>query len=263
MTNSTAFLDIKRRVASLDEAGERLRHFREFHQALPTATLQEQAERCMGCGTPFCHGAGCPLGNLIPECNALAAQGRWQEACERLHLANNFPEFTGRICPALCEAACVNALDGEAVAIGEIELAIVERGWDEGWIRPRPPARETGKRVAVIGSGPAGLTAAQQLRRAGHAVTVFERADKPGGLLRHGIPDFKLAKRVLDRRLEQLRAEGVRFELRVDAGVDLTAGYFRKKFDAVSLCAGSGVARDLDVPGRDAAGVHLGFLLVR
>lgn len=256
MDKESGFLEIPRRDEGLERPEKRLRHFREYLKPLDEEELRAQSNRCMNCGTPFCHGVGCPLGNLIPEFNELVYLGRWREAAERLHLTNNFPEITGRLCPALCESACVNELGGSAVTVRQIELAVVEKAWVEGWIEPRPPEVETGKRVAVVGSGPAGLAAAQQLRRAGHAVTVFEKHGKPGGLPRYGIPDFKLEKRILDRRLRQLEEEGVCFELNVEVGVDLTAGYFMKKFDALGLCGGAGMPRDLNLPGREAAGIH-------
>lgn len=256
MKKADAFLTIPRRDAAKESVEERLTHYGEITKPLSADQISEQAARCMGCGVPFCHGVGCPLGNVIPECNALVAEGRWREASDMLHLSNNFPEFTGRVCPALCEASCVNALGGEAVTIRQIELAVTERAFAEGWVRPMPPDEETGKRVAVVGSGPAGLAAAQQLRRAGHAVTVFDRAERPGGILRWGIPDFKLDRSVLDRRIAQLIEEGVRFELNVEAGVDISSAYLRKKFDAVCLCGGAMVPRDLVIPGRDARGIH-------
>ncbi len=256
MADPQGFLKYRRLEPESEEPSQRLRHYREFHEHLSKGKLREQCARCMDCGVPFCHSVGCPLGNLIPEFNDLVYKGRWRDAVDCLHQTNNFPEITGRLCPALCEAACVNRLGAEAVSIRQIELEIVEQAWAGGWIEPMTPTVETGKTVAVIGSGPAGLAAAQQLRRAGHMVTVFEKSEKPGGLLRYGIPDFKLEKHIIDRRLAQMTAEGVKFETGVDAGIDLAASYFLKKFDAVCLCGGAGVPRDLPIPGRDADGIY-------
>jgi glutamate synthase (NADPH/NADH) small chain len=223
----------------------------------PTA-LQEQGARCMDCGVPFCQGdAGCPVRNVIPEWNDLVFRGRWREASDSLHATNNFPELTGRLCPAPCESACVLSLIDDPVSIRTIEQSIADRGFSEGWITPRPPRRETGRRVAIIGSGPAGLAAAQQLRRLGHGVTVFEKSDRIGGLLRYGIPEFKLEKSVLDRRLAQLEAEGVVFRTGVDAGVTVDAESLRREHDAVLLAIGADRPRELQVPGRVLRGVHL------
>ncbi len=253
MEKTTAFLEIERTNAQKQSAAERLQHYREFVQKRSADELKDQAARCMNCGVPFCHGIGCPLGNPIPEFNELVYRGRWREASDLLHETNNFPEITGRVCPALCEAACINAIDGQPVTIRDIELAIVENAFDEGWITPQPPAILTGKRVAVIGSGPAALAAAQQLRRAGHQVVVFEKAEKPGGILRYGIPDFKLEKRVLDRRIAQMKAEGVSFKCEVEVGKDVSATYLQRSFDAICLGIGAGQARDLKIPGARAA----------
>jgi glutamate synthase (NADPH) small chain len=209
----------------------------------------------MDCGIPFCH-QGCPLGNLIPDWNDLVYRHRWQTAIERLHATNNFPEWTGRLCPAPCEGACVLGINDDPVAIKGVELALVERAFDEGWITASPPATRTGRRVAVVGSGPAGLAAADQLNRAGHHVTVFERADRIGGLLRYGIPDFKLEKRFLDRRLDLMRAEGVEFRAGVEVGIDLPASSLRRQYDAIVLCGGAAAPRDLQIPGRELAGIH-------
>ncbi|HLU96831.1 MAG TPA: glutamate synthase subunit beta [Thermobifida alba] len=233
----------------------RLQDWREVHEDFDRGTLIRQASRCMDCGIPFCHN-GCPLGNLIPEWNDLVYRHDWREAVERLHATNNFPEFTGRLCPAPCESACVLGINQPAVTIKNVEVSIIDRAWEEGWVRPRPPARRTGKRVAVVGSGPAGLAAAQQLTRAGHTVTVYERADRIGGLLRYGIPEFKMEKRHLDRRLAQMRAEGTEFRTGVDVGVDLTVEQLRADTDAVVLAGGATAWRDLPVPGRDLNGIH-------
>ena len=245
-----AFLKIQRAETPERPPGERVGDHREFVRTLPLAELRDQGARCMECGVPFCH-SGCPLGNLIPDWNDLVYRDRFREALDQLHRTNNFPEFTGRLCPAPCEAACVLEIDeGNAVTIKQIELAIIDRGWDEGWITPRPPVRRTGKTVAVIGSGPAGLACAQQLARAGHDVTVFERDEAGGGLLRFGVPDFKIEKRVVERRLAQLAAEGVEFRF----GTGVTGPL--EGFDATVLATGSRVPRDLPVPGRELGGVH-------
>jgi glutamate synthase (NADPH/NADH) small chain len=231
---------------------ERVGDHREFVRLLPLAELREQGARCMECGVPFCH-SGCPLGNLIPDWNDLVYRDRFREAIEQLHRTNNFPEFTGRLCPAPCEAACVLEIDeGNAVSIKQIELAIVSRAWEEGWIEPQPPTHRTGRSVAVVGSGPAGLACAQQLARAGHDVTLFERDEEAGGLLRFGVPDFKIEKRVVERRIAQLEAEGV--ELRL--GTEVEEREQLEEFDAVVLTIGSRVPRDLPVPGRELDGVH-------
>jgi glutamate synthase (NADPH/NADH) small chain len=235
---------------------ERIADHREFVRPLPVLQLQEQAARCMECGVPFCH-HGCPLGNLIPEWNDLVYRDRWREAIDQLHRTNNFPEFTGRLCPAPCEAACVLEIEeGDAVTIKQIELSIIDRAWEEGWVAPRPPLVRTGRSVAVVGSGPAGLACAQQLNRAGHWVTVYERDEAGGGLIRFGVPDFKIEKFVVERRIEQLAAEGVEFRYGVDVGVDVDAGELRARHDAVVLATGSRVPRDLPVPGRELGGVH-------
>jgi glutamate synthase (NADPH/NADH) small chain len=220
------------------------------------AELREQGARCMDCGVPFCHN-GCPLGNLIPDWNDLVYRDRWQEAIAQLHATNNFPDFTGRLCPAPCEAACVLEIrEGDAVTIKQIELAIIDRAFEEGWVRPEPPRRETGQSVAVIGSGPAGMAASQQLRRAGHAVTLFERDEAAGGLVRFGVPDFKIEKRVVQRRVDQLVAEGVELRCGVDVGVDVSVDELRERYDAIVLATGSRVPRDLPVPGRELGGIH-------
>ncbi len=235
---------------------ERVRDFAEFVVPLAGERLVQQAARCMDCGIPFCHGIGCPLANRIPEFNHLVHRGLWREACDNLHSTNNFPEITGRVCPAPCEPACTLAINDAPVLIKHIELQIAERGFAEGWITPRPAAHRSGRRTAVVGSGPAGLAAAQQLARAGHEVVVFERDERPGGLLRYGIPDFKLDRGVLDRRLHQLRAEGVQFESGVTVGDDISPRYLRRMFDATLLALGAGKPRDLQVDGRTLANVH-------
>jgi glutamate synthase (NADPH/NADH) small chain len=233
---------------------ERINDYREIYEDFPEEKLVRQAARCMDCGVPTCH-SGCPLGNLIPDWNDLIYHGRWREALEQLLLTNNFPEFTGRLCPAPCEEACVLAINEPAVTIEQIEKEIVERGFREGWVHPQPPARRTGKQVAVIGSGPAGLACAQQLNRAGHQVTVMERADRIGGLLRYGIPDFKLEKNILDRRLELMRQEGIVFKSGTEVGRDVSTQDLAL-FDAVVLCTGATVPRDLPIPGRELEGIH-------
>ena len=251
-----AFLNLNRVEAPERSPAERVGDFREFVGTLPLVDLREQASRCMECGVPFCH-HGCPLGNLIPEWNDLVYRDRWQEALAQLHRTNNFPEFTGRLCPAPCEAACVLEInEGNAVSIKQVELAIVNRGWDEGWIEPQLPARRTGRSVAVVGAGPAGLACAQQLARAGEDVVVYERDEAAGGLVRFGVPEFKIEKRLVERRIQQLVAEGVKFRFGVDVGADVSPAELRERYDAVVLATGSRVPRDLPVPGRDLAGVH-------
>src|ERR1700729_1267310 len=250
------FLTTPRQDCARRPVGERVRDWHEVYDRqslLPV--IGEQAGRCMDCGIPFCH-HGCPLGNLIPEWNDLVWRHDWREAADRLHATNNFPEFTGRLCPAPCEAACVLGINADPVTIKQVEVEIIDRAFASGWVAPRPPAALTGRTVAVIGSGPAGLAAAQQLTRAGHAVTVFERDDAAGGLLRYGIPEFKMEKRHLDRRLDQMRAEGTAFRCGVDAGTDVTAEELRAAFDAIVLCGGARVPRDLPLPGRPLDGIH-------
>ena len=256
MGDPVGFKTYKRKLPGKKSIQERLKDFKEFSLPMPEEEKQRQAARCMDCGIPFCHGIGCPLANLIPTFNDLVFRGRWKEALDFLQSTNNFPEFTGRICPAPCEAACTLSINDDPVTIELIECLIAERGWKEGWIIPEPPTFETGKKIAIVGSGPSGLAAAQQLRRAGHDVTVFEKADRIGGLLRYGIPDFKLEKSVIDRRIEQMKAEGVKFETGVNVGEDLSAKYLRKSFDVICLTAGSRTPRDLPVEGRDLDGVH-------
>jgi glutamate synthase (NADPH) small chain len=233
----------------------RLRDWKEVYEPFGDARLQTQASRCMDCGIPFCND-GCPLGNLIPDWNDLVYRDRWRDAIERLHATNNFPEFTGRLCPAPCEGACVLGINQDPVTIKQVEVSIIDRAWDEGWVTPVLPSTRTGKRVAVVGSGPAGLAAAQQLTRAGHDVTVYERADRIGGLLRYGIPEFKMEKRHLDRRLAQMEAEGTTFRPGVSVGTDVTADQLRAEHDAIVLAGGATAWRDLPVPGRELAGVH-------
>ena len=235
---------------------DRLKDYQEVYAAWPEQQARDQGARCMSCGLPFCH-QGCPLGNLIPDWNDLVYKGHWREALVALHATNNFPEFTGRICPAPCEASCVLAINAEPVTIEYIEKAIADRGFDEGWITPEPPAQRTGKRVAVVGSGPSGLATAQQLNRAGHQVTVFERSEVAGGLLALGIPDFKLEKTVVNRRVELMQAEGVEFRTNCNVGVDISVDELREGFDAICLAGGSTVARTLGVPGEELRGVHL------
>ncbi len=251
-----AFLRIERVENPERDPRERTEDFREFIITPPVEQLQEQGARCMECGVPFCHN-GCPLGNLIPDWNDLVYRDRWHAAIDQLHATNNFPEFTGKLCPAPCEAACVLEIrEGDAVSIKQIEVAIINRAFDEGWVVPRPPGFETGRTVAVVGAGPAGLAAAQQLRRRGHTVTVYERDEAGGGLVRFGVPDFKIEKWVVERRLDQLAAEGVRFEYGVDVGADVGAAELRERHDAVVIATGSRVPRDLPVPGRELDGVH-------
>jgi glutamate synthase (NADPH/NADH) small chain len=255
MGNPTGFLEIGRQKQPTRPVAERLRDWREVYLPYEPPALAGQASRCMDCGIPFCH-QGCPLGNLIPTWNDLLYRDRWREANDRLHATNNFPELTGRLCPAPCEGSCVLGLNDAPVTIKAAESAIVDRAFSEGWITARPPARRTGKHVAVVGSGPAGLAVSDQLNRAGHTVTVFERADRIGGLLRYGIPEFKLEKKVLDRRVALLAAEGIVFRTGCQVGIDLSADDLLSDFDAVVLAGGSTVPRDLRVPGRDLDGVH-------
>ncbi|MEI6665552.1 MAG: glutamate synthase subunit beta [Chloroflexota bacterium] len=255
MAKPTGFLEFGRETPQRRPVSERVHDWLEVYESFPTEALNHQAARCMDCGIPFCH-QGCPLGNIIPDWNDLVYRNRWQEAIERLHATNNFPEFTGRLCPAPCEAACVLGINQDPVTIKQVELTIIEHAYREGWITPEPAAVRTGKSVAVIGSGPAGLAAAQQLARAGHDVTVFERDDRIGGLMRYGIPDFKMQKEFLDRRLTQMEAEGVTFRPSSNIGKDTDANELRSQFDAVLLAGGSTQARDLTVPGRELRGVY-------
>jgi glutamate synthase (NADPH/NADH) small chain len=255
MGKVTGFLEHGRKMAARRSTDERILDYLDVYSEPPEQLLREQGARCMDCGIPFCH-QGCPLGNIIPDFNDLVYRGEWRHALERLHRTNNFPEFTGRICPAPCESACVLGINDDPVTIELIEKAITERGFREGWVVPEPPASRTGKRVAVVGSGPAGLAAAAQLNRAGHQVTLYEKSDRIGGLLRYGIPDFKLEKWVVDRRLEVLEAEGVEFRTGVHVGVDLPAAELKAQYHAIVLAGGAEAPRDLPVPGRELDGIH-------
>jgi glutamate synthase (NADPH/NADH) small chain len=256
MGKVSGFMEYEREMATRRPVPERVNDWFEIYQDFPEEKLCAQGARCMDCGVPFCH-SGCPVNNLIPDWNDLVYRGRWKEALRQLHSTNNFPEFTGRICPAPCEAACVLGINQPAVTIKQIEKSIVERGWEEGLIRPEPPKFRSGKKVAIVGSGPAGLAAAQQLNRAGHWVTVYEKADRIGGLLRYGIPEFKMEKRVVDRRLEQMEAEGVKFVTNAHVGHSLPVEDLERQFDAILLAGGAEAPRDLKVPGRELKGIHL------
>ncbi|HEY1095073.1 MAG TPA: FAD-dependent oxidoreductase, partial [Glycomyces sp.] len=255
MPDPSGFLEHGREVPKKRPVPVRILDNREVYTRTTKEMVTAQASRCMDCGIPFCHN-GCPLGNRIPEWNDLARTGRWGAAIEQLHATNNFPEFTGRLCPAPCEAACVLGIGDDPVTIKNIEVEIIDRAFDDANVRPQPAELASGKSVAVVGSGPAGLAAAQQLARAGHAVTVYERDDAPGGLLRYGIPDFKLEKHQIDRRIEQMRAEGVEFECDVNVGVDITAEDLRERHDAVILAVGALEGRETEQPGRELAGIH-------
>jgi glutamate synthase (NADPH) small chain len=255
MGKVTGFLEFERRDRGYDKIDVRRKSWAEFVKPLPAPELNRQAARCMDCGIPFCH-QGCPVNNLIPDWNNLVYREQWQAASVALHSTNNFPEFTGRICPAPCEASCTLNIDDNPVTIKTIECAIVDRAWEEGWLKPLVPARRTGKRVAVVGSGPAGMACAQQLARVGHAVTLYEKADRIGGLLRYGIPDFKMDKRLIDRRVAQMAAEGVEFRPGVHVGVDVATDELAARHDAVALTGGAEWARDLDIPGRELDGIH-------
>ncbi|GAA3727215.1 glutamate synthase (NADPH/NADH) small chain [Spinactinospora alkalitolerans] len=256
MADPKGFLKInEREVPRHRPVDVRIQDWREVYEDFERGKVAKQASRCMDCGIPFCHN-GCPLGNLIPEWNDLVHRHDWGEAIERLHATNNFPEFTGRLCPAPCESACVLGINQPAVTIKNIEVSIIDRAWEEGWVRPQPPKTRTGKKVAVVGSGPAGLAAAQQLTRAGHDVTVYERADRIGGLLRYGIPEFKMEKRHIERRIGQMRAEGTHFRAGVDIGVDISAERLRAEHDAVLLAGGATAWRDLPATGRELDGIH-------
>ncbi len=254
MGEATGFLRWKRITPNRRPVDVRLNDWHEVYEPFDRQTLTEQAGRCMDCGIPFCNN-GCPLGNIIPDWNDLVYRNHWREAIERLHATNNFPDFTGRLCPAPCESACVLGINADPVTIKQVEYEIIERAWAEGWVAPIPPTVKTGKRVAVVGSGPAGLAAAQQLTRAGHDVVVFERDDRVGGLLRYGIPEFKMEKRFLDRRLDQMRAEGTEFRVNAHVGVNVPVAELRE-FDATVLAGGATMARDLPIPGRELGGIH-------
>jgi glutamate synthase (NADPH/NADH) small chain len=255
MGRPTGFMEIERKERPYDKVEARLKTWKEFVHPLAPPEVSQQGARCMDCGIPFCHN-GCPVNNIIPEWNELVRRDRWRDALEVLHSTNNFPEFTGRICPAPCEASCTLNIDDNPVTIKSIECSIVDRGWEEGWIQPLVPVKKTGKRVAVVGSGPAGMACAQQLARAGHAVTLFEKNDRIGGLLRYGIPDFKMEKHLIDRRMRQMEAEGVEFRTGVEVGATLSIKSLLEGYDAVALTGGAEWPRDLEVPGRDLGGVH-------
>jgi glutamate synthase (NADPH/NADH) small chain len=255
MGKTTGFIEHSRELPTRRPVAQRVNDWFEIYQDFPEDKLRNQGARCMDCGVPFCH-TGCPVNNIIPDWNDLVYRGRWKDAVRQLHATNNFPEFTGRICPAPCEAACVLGINQPPVTIKQIEKSIIERGFEEGWIRPERPRHRTGRKVSVVGSGPAGLAAAQQLCRAGHAVTVYEKADRIGGLLRYGIPQFKLEKQIIDRRLEQMEAEGVQFVTDAHVGKNVPVEDLQRDFDAIVLAGGSEQPRDLKVPGRELRGVH-------
>src|SRR5882757_4211717 len=255
MGDPKGFLTTSRETPRRRPVDVRLTDWREVYEPFASERTERQAARCMDCGIPFCHN-GCPLGNLIPEWNDLVYRSDWAAAADRLHATNNFPEFTGRLCPAPCETSCVLGINADPVTIKQVEVEIIDRAWDEGWVEPQLPSVKTGKRIVVIGSGPSGLAAAQQLTRAGHQVTVFERDDAIGGLLRYGIPEFKMEKRHLDRRLAQMEAEGTEFRVNVNVGVDVSVEQLREDFDAIVLAGGSTAWRDLPIPGREHGGIH-------
>jgi glutamate synthase (NADPH/NADH) small chain len=255
MANPSGFLTVERSDRGYDKPDERKHTYREFVHPLPYAEVSRQASRCMDCGIPFCHN-GCPVNNLIPDWNNLVYRDSWRSALETLHSTNNFPEFTGRVCPAPCEASCTLNIDDNPVTIKTIECQIVDRGWEEGWIQPQPPQRKTGRNVAVVGSGPAGLACAQQLARAGHSVTVYEKNDRIGGLLRYGIPDFKMEKHLIDRRMRQMEAEGVTFQAGVEVGSAMPVKMLLADYDAVVMSGGAELPRDLEVDGRQLEGIH-------
>src|ERR1700723_333699 len=255
MGKTTGFLEIERHDRPYEKTELRLKNFKEFVKPLPAEALNGQAARCMDCGIPFCHN-GCPVNNQIPDWNNLVYKEQWEQASINLHSTNNFPEFTGRLCPAPCEASCTLNIDDNPVTIKTIECAIVDRGWAEGWIVPHPAERKSGKKVAVVGSGPAGMACAQQLARAGHAVTLFEKNDRIGGLLRYGIPDFKMEKHLIDRRVDQMKAEGVEFRPGVEVGVGISVEMLLADYDALVLSGGAEAPRDLPIEGRDLSGIH-------
>jgi glutamate synthase (NADPH) small chain len=255
MGKITGFMEIERRDRTYVPAQERIKFFKEFVRPLSEQETGQQGARCMDCGIPFCQ-TGCPVNNIIPDWNDLVYRGHWRDALDVLHSTNNFPEFTGRVCPAPCEAACTLNINDDPVTIKSIEQALIDKGWSEGWVEPQVPARKTGRKVAVVGSGPAGMACAQQLARAGHDVTLFEKSDRVGGLLRYGIPDFKMEKHLIDRRVEQMQAEGVTFRTSVHVGVGLMASELLGQFDAIALTGGSEKPRDLPVPGRELDGIH-------
>src|SRR5262245_4923443 len=255
MADPRGFIKFARETPTRRPVAVRVYDWQEVYQPFPIASITKQASRCMDCGIPFCH-SGCPLGNLIPDWNDLVYRDHWREAIERLHATNNFPEFTGRLCPAPCETSCVLGINQDPVSIKQVEVEIVDRAWREGWITPQIPSVKTGKRVAVVGSGPSGLAAAQQLTRAGHGVVVFERADRIGGLLRYGIPEFKMEKRHLDRRVAQMEAEGTEFRVNANVGDNVSVESLRDEFDAIVLAGGATAWRDLPITGRELAGIH-------
>src|SRR5581483_3735925 len=264
MGKPTGFMEFERELPVDRSPLERVNDWHEFHEHFPESKLKQQGARCMDCGIPFCHtgqlisgmASGCPVNNLIPEWNDLVYRGLWKEALGRLHKTNNFPEFTGRVCPAPCEGSCVLGMSELPVTIKNIECTIIDKGFDEGWVKPEPPEKRTGKKVAIVGSGPAGLACAAQLNRAGHSVTVYERADRIGGLLMYGIPNMKLDKQIVQRRLDLMAVEGVKFVTNTDIGRTLPASQLRQEFDAVVLCSGATKPRDLPIEGRELKGIH-------